>query len=216
MPYVAGNFDQPHIYLQWGGSLPGGEQWSNGMRITQPGQNGAAISYATSQAYLTNAVLSLAAFHSSADTYVSSRAILEFAKANVIGLDGKYVYPLTNESVFTPVPGAGPNHPANQVALAVSLTTGVNRGVAHRGRFYLPMPSLEPQANGLISPEARNPVITAANALIVALNTDPSGLKVAVMSRKSGAPSHRQVTNVEVGRVLDTQRRRRRSLAETY
>jgi len=216
MPYVAGNFDQPHIYLQWGGSLPGGEQWSNGMRITNPGQVGTPISLATSESYLTNAMLALATFHASADTYVSSRAKLEYAKANVIGLDGKYVYPTANEGVYTPISGAGPNHPPNQISLAVSLTTDVTRGPAHRGRIYLPMPSHEVGATGLISAEARNPVITSALALIAALNTDPSGLKVAVMSRKSGSPSHRQVTGVEVGRVLDTQRRRRRSLAETY
>jgi len=44
----------------------------------------------------------------------------------------------------------------------------------------------------------------------------PSSPGAVVMSRKAGAPTTRIVTGVDVGRVLDTQRRRRRSLPESY
>ncbi|HEY9013483.1 MAG TPA: hypothetical protein VIM84_00255, partial [Gemmatimonadales bacterium] len=56
----------------------------------------------------------------------------------------------------------------------------------------------------------------AAALWLTQMNASSTEFRVGVYSRKSGAPVHRLVTGVHVGRVLDTQRRRRRKLRELY
>jgi predicted peroxiredoxin len=68
----------------------------------------------------------------------------------------------------------------------------------------------------LISDEHRDFAVTAATTLLTSLNAASANWEVAVFSRKQGAAGNRKVTGIEIGRVLDTQRRRRRSLAEGY
>lgn len=214
MPYTPGPFDSPHWYLQWGGKLPGDEEWSCGLRMAAIG----AFTPANDMAALTSAKNAVQAYHVSPLTYISGTAKLSFVKMNLIGTDGHYVDDSTLEIVVADVGGGGPAqqpHP-NQVALAVSLTTGFSRGPAHRGRFYLPLPGQMVDEFGLIDAGSANDVSTATDTFIGALNAHTVNSKVAVFSRKSGAAQHRLVTGNQVGRVLDTQRRRRRSLLENY
>lgn len=214
MPYTPGPFDSAHVYVQWGGKLPGNEAWSCGLRLYNAG--GGALT--NDPAVLAAATAAITAFHNRATSYISSSAKLSFVKANVIGTDGHYVASTTLEQVVADVPGGGSasNPYPNQVALAVSLVTGFSRGPAHRGRFYLPMPYAPVGSDGLISSTDRDLVKTSATTMLTALNAMSSNLKVGVFSRKLGVAGHRAVTGIEVGRVLDTQRRRRRSLKELY
>lgn len=213
MTYVPGDFDTLHLYCQWGGTLPGGDEWSCGVRIAPT--SGTAIAY--SDTMLNAMATAVEAWHTNGK--ISPRALLTFTKLNVINNAGKYNDPVTHEHIHANVPGTGVDSrtPPNQIALAVSLTTGFTRGPAHRGRFYMPLPTILVQTDGLISAADRDTVVTPALTFLAALNTAAgSGQAVAVMSRKSGAAGHRAVTGIQVGRVLDTQRRRRNKLAETY
>jgi len=214
MAYLPGPYNTPHLYLQWGGKLPGNEQWSCGLRIA-PTVTGAVTMGPTD---LNTCVIQLSMTHANAATGISPLAKLSFVKLNIIGTDGHYAGSATNEQVVADVAGGGSASTIypNQVAMAVSLTTGFSRGPAHRGRFYLPLPSIPVDANGSISAGAASGVAAQIDELIATLNGLQAGQKVSVMSRKLGSPAHRAVTGVEVGRVLDTQRRRRRSLIEDY
>lgn len=214
MAYAPGPFDSAHYYIQWGGKLPGGESWSCGVRmystVAGPIVNDVAV--------LNGAKTAIQTYHTSTTAYIAGAAKLSFVKANVIGTDGHYQDLATQEAVLADIPGGGaatPPHP-NQIALAISLVTGFTRGPAHRGRFYMPLPMFLPAADGLISASDRDYAKGAAQGLLTQLNAITANLKVGVFSRKLGAAGHRAVTGIEVGRVLDTQRRRRRSLAELY
>lgn len=215
MTYTPGPFNGPHFYLQWGGSLPGGEIFSNGLRMAPIAGAGAPV---FDQAILNGAVAAISAYHARQTTWISPRCLLQFVKLNVIGVDGKYTEAVTHETVVANIPGGGnvDNTPANQVALAVSLTTAVSRGPAHRGRFYTPVPCVLPAADGLLAVGDALNAKNSAQTLITALNAITPNFQVAVMSRKAGNPGSRFVTGVQVGRVLDTQRRRRNKLAEAY
>jgi len=214
MAYEAGPFDTPHWYVQWGGKLPGNEQWSCGLRMAIV-NSGTAINDPAMQAGVAAAVQ---AFHISAGASISAAAKLSFVKVNLVGTDGRYVAPTTSETIVADVGGSGSSAPAypNQVALAVSLTTAFSRGPAHRGRFYVPLPSFGLDGAGTISSAAATQMKGAATDLLTALNAVDNNSTVAVFSRKLGAPAHNIVTGIEVGRVYDTQRRRRRSLVENY
>lgn len=225
MTYSPGNFDRKHGYLQWGGSLPGGEEWSCGLRFAETegidlGLGGAADwDY---EALLDRFVPIVSDFHHDALMGVSSRANLEFLKFNRINVDGHYAEELTHQRVFGGVGGGlSSGHPTNQVALAVTLTTAVTRGPAHSGRFYMPMPCFTPATDGLISEATAVSAAGRVKTFVEALSDWP-GIDIAsdggvcIMSRKAGSPMTRRVNGAKVGRVLDTQRRRRRSLRENY
>lgn len=214
MPYTPGPFSAVHLYLQWGGKLPGGESWSNGMRFINKG-GGAAGDEA---AMLAGAGAAVAAFHARSATGISPLAKLSFVKLNAIGTDGLYIADSTTEATYADVAGGNSfgTNPPNQICIAASLTTGFSRGVAHRGRFYIPLPVYTPDATGLIGSTEATQTHGSVTTLLANLNAVSTHWEIGVMSRKLGSPGARRVTGVEVGRVLDTQRRRRRSLPETY
>jgi hypothetical protein len=214
MVYVAGNFDQAHHYVQWGGSLPGGDEWSCGLRMYVP----TGITPINDPTVLAGVSAAVSAFHTAAGTQISPGAKLTFAKMNLVGVDGHYVDLTTHETVFASLAGggSGSNTPPNQVALAVTLETGYARGPAHRGRFYLPMPMTPLASDGRIATGSRDPVAATAATFLAALNAVTANAKVGVFSRKAGVAGHRAVTLMSVGRVLDTQRRRRNKLVEAY
>lgn len=214
MVYVPGPYDAEHLYVQWGGKLPGGEQWSCGLRMAKIGpgdlNSGAGL--------LVGVGAALVKYHTHQDTAISQAAKLSFVKVNAIGLDGRYLGNETNEATYADVPGAWanlPRHP-NQVTWAVSLLTGFSRGAAHRGRFFLPLPMADMTADGRVSTTYQTALKNQSNILLADLNAVDPNYEVAVFSRKMLAATHRKVTECAVGRVLDTQRRRRASLMEDY
>lgn len=213
MPYTPGPYDSTHLYLQWGGKLPGGEQWSNGLRFAGP----AASAEADANAMLVGAAAAVVAFHQRATTYISNGALLSFVKLNPIDVNGHYIGDGTVQALYADLPGgvAGIIYP-NQVTLAVTMTTGFSRGPAHKGRIYLPLPNIPMQADGTITSATAGNVGTSTDTLRTALDGLNANWKLNVFSRKLGAPAHRPITGNIVGRVLDTQRRRRRSLPELY
>lgn len=222
-----GDFDRMHFIIQWGGTLPGDEEWSCSLRMANNFTGDTPISFPAAedvQEWVDGAVKdAVLAYHTRGDTHISSGVKLTFCKANIVKMDGHYLSPISHEHLFTPTAGGGGAgvHP-NQVALVVSLLTGLARGSAHRGRYFLPMPNLAvDQTDGLIGEAYALDVATSTRTFLEALSDTPgvdtsSTVNVVVMSRKSGAPATHKVTAIEVGRVLDTQRRRRRSLPETY
>lgn len=212
--YQPGPFDSGHWVLQWGGKLPGNETWSCSMRMALTG--GAVV---IDDAKLTAAANAITAYHQNAASFISVFAKLSFVKLNAVDVDGHYVTNPTNEKILADLGGgsaqAAPSFP-NQVAWAVTLTTGFSRGLAHKGRFYNPLPIPAVGVDGLTTAGNATSVKNTATTLLGALNAIDPGLQVAVFSRKAGAPTHRLVTGIQVGRALDTQRRRRRKLMENY
>lgn len=213
MPYEIGPYDSAHLYLQWGGKLPGNESWSCGVRMQS--ESGTML---ITDSMMASAVAAVQTFHTAPTSFIHPFAKLSFVKWNQVGVDGKYVFQTTRETILPDVAGGGPSAPIypNQITIVTSLTTGFTRGPAHRGRFYIPMPAIAVDQNGAILPDRAADVGLSVDTLLAGLNAISADLKVAVFSRKKLAPGHRLVTGNEVGRILDTQRRRRRSLIENY
>lgn len=214
--YQVGPFDSTHIYIQWGGKLPGEEQWTCGLRMN----SGSGSSPSDAETMLDGVQLAIAAYHGRSGSQISPKALLSYVKVNAIGVNGKYQAQLTTQHAYQDFPGGATygytgNYP-NQVAWAVALTTGFSRGPAHRGRFFNPLPSAGVAADGRVTGGEAASLVVSAKLLVADLNAAGGAHQVVVMSRKAGAPAHRPVTGIAVGLVLDTQRRRRNSLAENY
>lgn len=199
-----------HDLMVFGGSLYQTEQWSMSLRM-EPSSDG-VVPY---QESLDNAAAIVSTWWTSG-AYSTSKATLEFLKLNRIGTDGKYMNPSMTYLHEYPTPLAGPvagaGFPA-QVSLVATLTTGAVRGLAAKGRIFLPAVAAPVGADGRIqATEATSYAQSVAN-LLTNLNGAPGLGRVMVISNvREGAA--RPVTGVQVGRVYDTMRSRRTSLVE--
>lgn len=221
-----------HLHkLVWGGKLCQTETWSASFHL---------ISEATGDLPIAGDITSaLNAWMVSANSAVSPYANLEFIKCNELdpaprvnladpktGLPRPASPPYTrylsagavNEVLFSPgaVGTGSPSAALPQSTVAVSLTTGVTRGLAHTGRFYPPTGAATDET-GRVGVAVAGLMAQAAANLIADLNSANGGLAhVVIYSGARGQQSSLQVTGVRVGRVVDTQQRRRKNLLEDY
>lgn len=96
-----------------------------------------------------------------------------------------------------------------QVTPVVSLRTddASRRG---RGRFYAPSLAVDAQDGGRLTATAQDDLGTSAQGMLLALAA--AGLTPVLLSRDTMVT--REITSLDVGDVMDTQRRRRNSLIE--
>lgn len=202
-------YPQSFLRLVVSGTLYGTETFSFGLSFIQEGASGGRITE------VSPAMIEAVRYLMASDM-ISSRAAVTMIKANQIGPNGRYVD--QTETVYADVPpiqGGGFVHHPPQIALAVTLDTDARRGLASKGRFYLPAPSLNIDFAGLISVADAERVRAGAVGMIERLQDAMPGHQAAVLSDvREGAV--RQVRAVRVGRVLDTMRSRRKSIAERH
>lgn len=136
-------------------------------------------------------------------------------KWSPVGVDGKYGADGESVEWLKASPsngGSGNAYP--QIALVTSNRTARARGYASNGRNYWPSACPPLASDGLISVADAESVRANAVFLIDAINDADVGR--VVVGSVAGAGRLEPVTAVRVGRVMDTQRRRRNNLAELY
>lgn len=163
------------------------------------------------------AVINATSAFFTASALISNGAQLRWIKLNQIGADGRYTEPSTVQYDYpTPYPtGASTTIVAPQISLAITLRTAVERGAASKGRFYMPLPARALTSAGVMGSSDQTSIATFATTYLNALNAALDPWRVSVLS-DTGAGAARPVTHVDVGRVLDTIRSRRRSFTEVY
>lgn len=125
---------------------------------------------------------------------------------------------LAENTLGSPVAGTGTTPHTFQTAWCSSLRTTVV-GASGRGRLYWPATGVTVDPTSM-RPTNPSPVSVAGavqtylSGIETALNTVWGGLGLGVWSRKNGSVN--DVSTIQVGDVLDIQRRRRDSLIETY
>lgn len=219
----------PHLLLSFGGRLFGVEQWACNLRMLL-GEPDAAVpvSLATMTTWaeenVEDVALDVAAWFTDGQARNSSAARLDYVKLNPIGANGRYAN--ETETILyewasgdAPAGVTAPGEPQN--SLVVSLLTDATRGRASRGRFYPPTGTITvDSATGYIDDQVTAAVAGAALTLLNNLanmpGVDLQSPRVVVASDLGQPGPVRNVTSVAVGDVMDTQRRRRRSLVETY
>lgn len=136
-------------------------------------------------------------------------------KLALIGTNGKYP-PGHTPTVFTratPLVGPGAGSVLPQQTLCISLKTALVRGRGHAGRIYPPPQGYTVGADGRNITSNVTGAVTAHKAFFEALVTAVGG-RLVVVSDLAG--TFQPVTSIAVGRVVDTQRKRRNHLAEEY
>jgi len=141
-------------------------------------------------------------------------------KGALIKTDGTYGDDPTTFAVTGTVSGSSGSI-APQCSVVLSLRTSSSLGKGNYGRMYLPHTTLTWAASGNLpygDSGAQGTVAAAGATFVAAINTifaGPPAARVAIMGR-TGTGTNRAVTRVAVGRIVDTQRRRRNALSEDY
>ena len=205
-----------HTLVTWQGDfVPEGlpvEQWSFSLRLEPD------ISGADNTVYTTGAATMRTAW----TTHLAPRqgSIIVLKKVTVAavtalgpwatGADGGYIKGEYNGNDVGAVSNG--NFLPLQNALAVSLVTA-RAGATGKGRFFLPVNQQALGSDGRLLAAARDQYLTSCQSFLNAVNA-ASGWGRVVVSSSKGYES--LVTGVRIGRVVDTMRSRRRSLAEEY
>jgi hypothetical protein len=205
-------FPRAHQRITWfGDAWQQQEEWSTGLRVDGTVPPTLAQLQALDDAFSTHIMSSGFMSISTPVRYVG----LKVAPQDVNGLYGDgQAKEFLRPSVQTGVPGIG----LPQATVVATLTTDTPRGLANEGRMYLPSTSNLPASDGRLSGQT---VVGIRDAVIAFINAvDAVGIgSVSVFSK--GTPMlpngvARDVTGVRIGRVVDTQRRRRNSIPELY
>jgi hypothetical protein len=203
-------YNVPFLRLVLSGELYSYEQFSMGLNFVGSGQADAPDEVPPD-------VVDACVDFWSTSSLIARGARLTTLKLNLIGTDGRYERDETVQYDFPSfIPGTGTSwDPPAQIALAVSTTTSSNRGRAHAGRFFVPLPGRQNLPDGLLGAAEAGEMATAAALWITSLNVALPEWDAHVMSN-IGTGTARRITGVKVGRVLDTIRSRRGDFPEDY
>lgn len=155
--------------------------------------------------------------------FASTTRLLRF-KFNAVDTEGRYVSQVDSNTVELELATPGGSSSAFALppssACVVTFRTPAARGLASKGRIYLPNPSISAIAAGGIWSEAfRDAIQTATATLLTNLSNWPGTDALAdfgtasVMSKVREGAS-RPVTSLDVGIRPDVQRRRSNRLSE--
>lgn len=214
---MAGNW-HPHTLVSFGGDLNDGEIWNCTLRLVSPNGTNGPIS--EPQGYCDTQGPLLKTWFTASEHRLNAGARLTYLKANSIGSDGKYSdTSVTHQYDISGAQGGVNGAQAAFTSLVASWTTAHSRGLAHRGRMYIPwaLPSVQ-DSGSRIPTSTRDDIAGSAKLLLDILtgniSTDGEYGWPVVASAKSQAWN--RITGIEVGDVVDVQRRRKNRIVESY
>lgn len=209
------------VHVTMSGQMLGGqEEWQTGFYCGLP--EGAAPVPTTA---FTDAVRDAwQTFFTHAPNGISDAYSFLQVKAARLGTDGKY----DGSDVAVSYPaaavygGSSGNPLPPQIALVATLIAGSGKGLAGKGRMYLPGIKLPVDGGGHIGESSCQQIATNLatffNAVNASFDTPGEVINASRGQAKFAGLGARNVpiNGVRIGNVYDTQRRRRNALAETY
>lgn len=203
----------------YGSSFGGQEIWTTGFYIGAPGTDALVPSESTAAAIKT----AWATFCGATDVVMSYMWKTEGVKVAHMNQDGSTdLDAVVNSPYTTPVEGgSGQIGYPPQVSLVATLLADNGRGLAGKGRMYLPGIAAGLDTTGHIGGTQHQNIANRLAAFFGEVEASFDGGQV-INASHGRAPftgstaTNRFVTHVRVGNVYDTQRRRRNSLVESY
>lgn len=208
-----------------GTAFSGAEEWSTGFNVGEVDADATMPTQAQANAYRD----AWRAFHIHQNSWMSDRFASTLVKVSSIGVDGKSN---AADTVFADFPvetkGAKAEAFPPQVSLVATLQGLDPRGVASKGRMYLPGAIAGLTTDGHLDTQRRNELHAQFLIFLKAVNAfegtpnfimlaSPGSLNKDGTPRIGGSgPKNSIVQSLKIGNVYDTQRRRRNGLAEQY
>lgn len=212
-----------HGRLSWGGTIGSEDKeiWTNSLKFawlgTPPEVNPPPVDWSPGQPDVWDPLVT---FHQLATLAIKQECKLRWVKYALIGTDGKYLLDAWEYTPASPISGSytGASSVPPQVSIAVTLWSGYKLGKGNYGRFYIPWPANVPvAADGRMTSGTAQAICGYAKTLLEALNTavkatfSNTGPSLCIVSQVTNP---RAAKKVRVGRVMDTQSRRREKLLE--
>lgn len=207
-----------HVTMS-GAMFNGGEEWQTGFYM---GQAEGAAAVPTQQ--FADAVRDAWTTFFTYAGIVSNKYTFTQVKCARLGTDGKYDgsdIAISNPATAQVGNYAGQVMPP-QIALVATLVAGSGKGLAGKGRMYLPGVSAGIDDTGHIASGTTQAIATQLAAFFNSINASMDAPGQAINASKGhkkllgvGARNV-PINGIRVGNVFDTQRRRRNALAETY
>ena len=207
----------PYIKFSWGGTLADGlEIWSCGLSLfigSDPGQ--VFSQWNTFKSNFSGYVSAVEAFITEPDANVPTGVQLGWVKGALIDTDGTYM----DEPIESPATASGTQTGGYlpQGALVYTLVSDRWKDPGRYNRFYLPTAAPTGATAWRLSENNAQDAADAGAVFINALNAVSGNPlpSVDVLSPAGSGWTH-VVEEVRVGRLIDTQRRRRNAISEDY
>jgi len=211
-----------HTLVTFGGKLgSSSEIWSNSIRVGAVG--GAHLTLTDPATYLAEIAPPLATWFGGTDFL--NIDTLTFVKANNIGADGEYedpAHPHTHDYPGAGIPGgyATSDYLPRFLSLCLSWRGDALRGPGSNGRIFPPWRlqsgDLVGAGHEYIADGTIAGFMTKGLALLTILrNAGGTEQAVPVIASQVTGTNY-PITSIRIGNVLDSQRRRKNALVETY
>lgn len=216
-------YNENFALLRFGGTAWAGiESWSCGLKLKHLGGDEVGAMQDEAKATIDEVRTLTIAYLARATSKFHFETKLNWIKLNVIDAStGKYAFP--HDPVYVEGLTQGGNGGAGipQVALCVTMRGDFERGTAAFGRWFIPASYAALETDGQLTTAFAQECASSACAYLAGLATIDSGLGPdawAPWLYGSGESGNRDsaVRQVQVGKVYDTQRRRRENLLEDY
>lgn len=202
------------------GTMFGGQEiWSTGFFMGFEGQDAPAIT----ETGVSDISAAWETFFKAATSEISNKYSYTMCKVQMMATDGKAV---ADSAVYyspqSAVVGGSPSQALPpQISLVATLANSLPRGLATKGRMFLPGVNGIVDATGHLGVGTPTNVATNLQTFFSTIMNDADTPGRAVLASTGNAlqlrpGAIRHVTQVRVGNVYDTQRRRRNALMEAY
>lgn len=210
-------YSEPFIKMSFGGSVSGEDVWSNSLSLGSPETGVTQAAFDSLEPQQFEAALRAAYIGNGG---IANYESLSWIKLAYIGEDGKYIGEPKIYDFPTPAQGSASFNVPPQDSIVVSHLTEARRGLAYRGRTYLPAGFADATSNGKLAAVVVTSLLTRFTTLFNAINnvaTTQTGLPIKlIVNSNVRTGMSRYITAISIGNLVDTQRRRRNRLSETY
>lgn len=175
--------------------------------------------------YVADAGAAWQAFFENAQSYISIYTTLTELTLYAMDNTGHVINTEVGPAKATAVPTAAVDGASSGVVLPLQNTVALSTRTPNttrrgRGRMYLPAMSVGPLggSDGLLTSAAAGHIAGTGKTLLNALKVGTFGVTAVVRPVVIGSPwtTYFRITQTRVGNVVDSQRRRRRQITETY
>ena len=214
-------YNRPFIKITFGGTIAStNEIWACGFHLINTQDTPSYLPwFNTVGASLDQIGAKVIAFLSNAQSRVPAGAQVDWIKAALIGTDGKYM----EDSIEAPLTGVGGSSGGYipQASLCVTMVSDKWKDPGRYNRLYLPVSNQFVGSDWKATTTQATAVATNFKTMLLEIETLLQAIPAthdtfAGVVSGTGAGSQRLVDSVQVGVLVDTQRRRRNKLAEDY
>lgn len=216
-------FDREHFYLSFGGPIGTVETWQSGLRFANTALLPPPLTEtALETPSLTDVFDALKLVWTATPALINQLFGLKWVKLAIINEAGEYKMDARlYEAPSAQMGATSSNTVPAQVTAVLSLWSGQTLGKANRGRMYVPplAGTISPTTGRWSGADITTYLTrwrTAIESVTGEIATAASGTVHPVIMSTVGAGLTKPVTQLRMGDVPDTQRRRRRSIGEVY